>query len=317
MDSKPDRLLIVTGPTATGKTSFSARLADRLGFEIISADSRQVYRKMDIGTGKDLADYMVDGKPVPFHLIDIAEPGYRYNVFEYQRDFLEAWKDIRARNKSALVSGGSGMYIDSIVRGYRLIKVPPDENLRKELDGMSLNQLKKKLESYKKLHNTSDIDNAKRAIRAIEIQEYYLHNPEADDTFPDFNSLIIGISFDRESRRKRITERLKTRLEEGMLDEVRSLLSSGLDAEDLIYYGLEYKYLTMHIKGELTYTEMFTRLETAIHQFAKRQMTWFRGMERRGYKIHWLDGYMSIEEKISKALQLFERQKTKDERQKE
>ena len=306
MDKQGDRLLIVTGPTATGKTEFSARLAARLGFEIISADSRQVYRKMDLGTGKDLNDYTVDGLKIPHHLIDIADPGYRYNVFEYQRDFLDAWRSIRSRGKSALVSGGSGMYIDSIVRGYRLIRVPPDKQLREALEGMTLEELKSRLESYKQLHNTSDVDNAKRAIRAIEIQEYYLNNQELEDDFPKFESLIIGISFDRESRRRRISERLKRRLEEGMIDEVKSLLDGGLKPEDLIYYGLEYKYLTMHITGELSYNEMFTGLETAIHQFAKRQMTWFRGMERRGYKIHWLDGYMPMDEKISKALQLLE-----------
>ncbi len=298
MDGINYDLIIITGPTASGKTSVAAGLANKLDGEVISADSRQVYRGMDIGSGKDYSDYRVDGRDVPYHLIDIVDPGYKYNVYEYQNDFLKAYNDIRNRGRVPLVCGGSGMYIDSIVSGYTLLKVPPDMALRKRLEKLSLPELKAKLEAYRVLHNTSDIDNSKRAIRAIEIEEYYKNNAGVEDSFPELKSLIVGIKYDRDSRRRRITERLKARLDEGMIDEVRSLLDSGLSEESLIYYGLEYKFVTLYLSGKMKYEEMYSSLETAIHQFAKRQMTWFRGMERKGIKIHWLDGYMPGDDKI-------------------
>lgn len=314
MDGINYDLIIITGPTASGKTSVAAGLANKLGGEVISADSRQVYRGMDIGSGKDYSDYRVEGKDVPYHLIDIVDPGYKYNVYEYQHDFLKAYTDIKNRGRLALVCGGSGMYIDSIVSGYTLLKVPPDMALRKKLEKLSLTELKAKLEAYRVLHNTSDIDNSKRAIRAIEIEEYYKNNAGKEDSFPELKSLIVGIKYDRDSRRRRITERLKARLDEGMIDEVRSLLDSGVSPESLIYYGLEYKFVTLYLTGKMSYEEMFERLQTAIHQFAKRQMTWFRGMERKGIKIHWLDGYMPMDEKIERIMKLLngKRQKTKD-----
>ncbi|MEE4114587.1 MAG: tRNA (adenosine(37)-N6)-dimethylallyltransferase MiaA [Marinilabiliaceae bacterium] len=298
-------LLIITGPTASGKTGFAARLAYKIGAEIISADSRQVYRDMNLGTGKDYDDYLVEGTRVPYHLVDIIDPGNKYNVYEFQRDFLRVYDNIISRNKIPLVCGGSGMYIDSIVSSYRLIHVPPNQALRKELEKLGLEELRQKLQAYKKLHNKTDTDTVKRAVRAIEIEDYYQNNPGAVDSLPEFASLIIGIKYDRESRRRKISERLRARLEAGMADEVKYLLDKGIAPADLIYYGLEYKYLTMYVIGELSYEEMFSQLETAIHRFAKRQMTWFRGMERRGLKIHWLDAYMPTEEKLSRALGLY------------
>lgn len=280
--------ITLLGPTASGKTGFAARLAYLLDAEIISADSRQVYRRMDIGTGKDLADYTVEGRQIPYHLIDIAEPGTKYNVFEYQRDFLEVYNDIRARKRRVIVCGGTGLYLESVLRGYRLSPVPPDPALRTRLEKKTLAELTELLRSYKTLHNTTDVDTAQRTIRAIEIEEYYRKTPLEDRPFPRFSSLTLGIDVDRETRRRRISERLKSRLEEGMADEVLGLLAEGIDAEDLIYYGLEYKYLTLYATGHLTHEEMSARLEIAIHQFAKRQMTWFRGMERRGTPIRWL-----------------------------
>lgn len=295
----PIDLIAIIGPTASGKTPFAAALAHRLHTEIISADSRQVYRGMDLGTGKDLADYTVEGEPVPYHLIDIADPGYKYNVFEYQRDFLQAYTDMRSRGLLPIVCGGTGMYVESVLRGYRLLPVPENPALRQELEGRSLQELTQLLSRYKTLHNTTDVDTPKRAIRAIEIEEYYAHTPVEERSFPQLRSLIIGLQIDRELRREKITRRLRQRLDEGMLDEVRRLLSQGIPAEDLIYYGLEYKYLTLHAIGQLTYEQMFTQLETAIHQFAKRQMTWFRGMERRGCTIHWIDATLPMEEKLA------------------
>ena len=297
--NSPIDLIAIIGPTASGKTPFAAALAHRLHTEIISADSRQVYRGMDLGTGKDLADYTVEGEPVPYHLIDIADPGYKYNVFEYQRDFLQAYTDMRSRGLLPIVCGGTGMYVESVLRGYRLLPVPENPALRQELEGRSLQELTQLLSRYKTLHNTTDVDTPKRAIRAIEIEEYYAHTPVEERSFPQLRSLIIGLQIDRELRREKITRRLRQRLDEGMLDEVRRLLSQGIPAEDLIYYGLEYKYLTLHAIGQLTYEQMFTQLETAIHQFAKRQMTWFRGMERRGCTIHWIDATLPMEEKLA------------------
>ena len=291
-------LITILGPTASGKTPLAAALADRLGTEIISGDSRQVYRRMDLGTGKDLVDYTVDGRQVPYHLIDIVEPGYKYNVFEYQRDFLKAYQEITEKNKLPILCGGTGMYIESVLKGYRLLPVPENPELRASLEGKSLEELTGILEGYKKLHNSTDVDTAKRAIRAIEIEEYYKQQPAEYREFPSLKSLIIGVDIDRELRREKITRRLKQRLDEGMVEEVRGLLAEGIDPENLIYYGLEYKFLTQYAIGELTFDEMFHQLETAIHQFAKRQMTWFRGMERRGFTIHWLDATLPMEEKI-------------------
>ncbi len=291
-------LITILGPTASGKTPLAAHLADKLNTEIISGDSRQIYRRMDLGTGKDLVDYVVEGRPVPYHLIDIVEPGYKYNVFEYQRDFLKAYEDITSRGKMPILCGGTGMYIESVLKGYRLLPVPENPELRASLEGKTLEELTRILEGYKKLHNSTDVDTAKRAIRAIEIEEYYKQQPPEYREFPTLNSLIVGVDIDRELRREKITRRLKQRLEEGMVEEVRGLLAEGIPAENLIYYGLEYKFLTQYAIGELTFDEMFNQLETAIHQFAKRQMTWFRGMERRGFTIHWLDATLPMEEKV-------------------
>jgi len=297
-------LLVITGPTASGKTSLAAAVAFKLNGEIISADSRQVYRQMNLGTGKDYGDYITGGEKIPCHLIDIADPGYKYNVFEYQRDFVNVLNDLRLRNKFPVVCGGSGMYIDAIVSGYRMNEVPPDPLLRTSLEGKSIEELIEILSSLKKLHNKTDIDTKKRAIRAIEIERYNGSVNEKQNQFPLTKPLIAGMAFSRERRRERISERLKQRFEEGMEDEVRQLLKQGIEPETLIYYGLEYKYITLFITGRLSYSEMFSKLETAIHQFAKRQMTWFRGMERKGIKIHWIDGELQMEEKVEKVLGL-------------
>ncbi len=297
-------LITILGPTASGKTPLAAALAARLRTEIISGDSRQVYRRMDLGTGKDLADYVVDGYRVPYHLIDIAEPGYKYNVFEFQRDFLKAYEDMRSRGLLPVLCGGTGMYLESVLKGYRLLPVPENPELREKLAGKSLEELTAILASYKKLHNTTDVDTAKRAIRAIEIEEYYLHQPVEAREFPDIRSLIIGVDIDRDLRREKISRRLKQRLDEGMVDEVRALIDGGIHSDDLIYYGLEYKYLTLYVTGQMTYDEMYHQLEIAIHQFAKRQMTWFRGMERRGFTIHWIDATRPMEEKVNEIIGL-------------
>lgn len=291
-------LLSIVGPTASGKTSLAVRLALAFDGEIISADSRQVYRGMDIGTGKDLGEYKVDGRQIPCHLIDIVEAGYKYNVFEYQSDFLRVWDDCRKRGVMPVLCGGSGLYVEAVLKGYKLLAVPVNEELRAALSGMSLQQLSDRLATYKKLHNTTEIDTPKRAIRAIEIEEYYRTHPYEEKDFPQINSLIVGVDVNREVRRERITRRLHERLEDGMLDEVRRILDSGVPAEDLIYYGLEYKYLTLHLTGKLTYDEMVSQLNVAIHQFAKRQMTWFRKMEREGFDIRWLSAEMPMEERV-------------------
>lgn len=291
-------LIAILGPTASGKTSLAAALARRMDTEIISADSRQVYRRMDLGTGKDLDDYVVGGKRIPCHLIDIVEPGYKYNVFEYQRDFLAAYEDVRSRGMLPILCGGTGMYLESVLKGYRLLPVPENPELRRRLAEKSLEELTGILATYKKLHNSTDVDTVKRAIRAIEIEEYYRQHQVEERAFPDIRSLVVGVGIGREQRREKITRRLKQRLDEGMVDEVKALLADGISPEDLIYYGLEYKYLTLYAIGQLTYEEMFAQLEIAIHQFAKRQMTWFRGMERRGFTIHWIDAALSLEEKL-------------------
>ena len=288
-------LITILGPTASGKTPFAAALAHELNTEIISADSRQIYRGMDLGTGKDLADYTVDGHPIPYHLIDIADPGYKYNVFEYQRDFLISYESIKQKGCLPVLCGGTGMYLESVLKGYKLMPVPENPELRARLANHSLEELTEILKQYKTLHNSTDVDTVKRAIRAIEIEEYYAVHPVPEREFPKLNSLIIGVDIDRELRREKITRRLKQRLDEGMVDEVRRLTEQGISPDDLIYYGLEYNYVI----GKLTYEEMFTELETAIHQFAKRQMTWFRGMERRGFTIHWVSAELPMEEKIA------------------
>lgn len=293
-------LITILGPTASGKTSLATALAYNLGTEIISADSRQVYKQMDLGTGKDLSDYFIHGQQIPYHLIDIVEPGSKYNVFEYQQDFLKAYEGIKQKEMLPILCGGTGMYLESVLKGYKLIPVPENTELRERLSDKSLMELTEILSKYKVLHNSTDVDTVKRAIRAIEIEEYYLENKIRQREFPALNSLIVGVEIDREARREKISHRLKQRLDEGMIDEVRMLLKQGVQPADLIYYGLEYKYLTLHVIGELSYEEMFAQLEIAIHQFAKRQMTWFRGMERRGFTIHWLDAMMPMEEKLNK-----------------
>lgn len=334
-------LLTVTGPTATGKTALAAHLAYRLGGEVISADSRQVYRGMDIGTGKDLDDYVVEGTRIPVHLTDIVDAGYQYNVFEFKRDFQKVMADLRARAKFPVLCGGSGLYIEAVLRDYRLIEVPVNEMLRAELKGKSLEELTTILKTYKSnLHNITDIVNTKRAIRAIEIEDYYQNLnistiPSESQPLPDgasqslspsvsqslspsfsqslsplvsqsLSPLIVALHFDVETRRRRITERLHQRLNQGMIEEVEGLLRSGIAPEALTYYGLEYKFITLYLTGELTRQEMTQKLNIAIHQFAKRQMTWFRKMEREGTLIHWIDGNLTLEEKVNRVLELMQ-----------
>ena len=291
-------LVTILGPTASGKTQLAAALAYDLNTEIISADSRQIYRGMDLGTGKDLEDYVIQGRSIPYHLIDIADAGYRYNLFEYQRDFLVAYQDMKERGLLPVFCGGTGLYLESVLKAYRMTPVPENIELRRQLEGKSLDELTEILKTYKTLHNQTDVDTAKRAIRAIEIADHYQRNPLTERAFPDIHSLIIGVNIDRELRREKITRRLHQRLKEGMVEEVRGLLEKGIPAENLIYYGLEYKYLTQYVIGELSYEQMVHDLEIAIHQFAKRQMTWFRGMERRGFTIYWLDATWPMEQKV-------------------
>ena len=300
-------MITVLGPTASGKTRLAVALADRLDGEILSADSRQVYRGMDIGTGKDLGDYILDGRAIPYHLIDIADAGTKYNVYEFQGDFKKAYTDIVTRKKFPVMCGGTGLYLESVLKGYRLIPVPENPELRRKLEGKSLRELTRILEGYKTLHNTTDVDTAKRAIRAIEIEECYRNTPVEADEFPHIDSLVIGVDIDRELRRQRISRRLEQRLDEGMVDEVRHLLDSGIQPEDLIYYGLEYKYVTLYLTGQLPYKYMQQELEVAIHQFAKRQMTWFRGMERRGTHIEWVPFEMDMAEKTDYIVELMKK----------
>ena len=297
-------LITILGPTASGKTDLAAHLAYDLHTEIISADSRQIYRGMDLGTGKDLEDYVVNGRQIPYHLIDICDAGFKYNLFMYQQDFLKAYLDMRNRNLMPILCGGTGLYIESVLKGYRMIPVPENPELRASLEGKSLDELAAILSSYKTLHNSTDVDTPKRAIRAIEIGEYYRRHPVKEREFPEIHPLIVGVNIDRNLRREKITNRLKQRLDNGMLDEIRRLLDSGIHPDDLIYYGLEYKYLTMYVIGKLSYEEMFSQLEIAIHQFAKRQMTWFRGMERRGFAIHWIEATLPMEEKVDRIKEL-------------
>ena len=307
-------MITILGPTASGKTPVAAHLAAKIGGEIISADSRQVYRRMDIGTGKDLDDYTLNMKDetlnIPFHLIDICEPGTKYNLFQYQQDFYDAYQDIQGRGKTPVLCGGTGLYIEAVLKGYKLSPVPQNQALRDSLEGKTLPELTQMLQVLKartgsNMHNKTDVDSCQRAIRAIEIETYNLENPVPRRELPPVDSLIIGIDIDRELRREKITRRLKARLENGMVDEVRRLLDEGIAPEDLIYYGLEYKFLTEYIIGQLTYDEMFSKLEIAIHQFAKRQMTWFRGMERRGFTIHWIDATLPMPDKVAKIIELY------------
>ena len=300
-----ERMITILGPTASGKTPLAASLAKEIGGEIISADSRQVYRRMDIGTGKDLEDY----GDIPYHLIDIAEPGTKYNLFQYQQDFFDAYNNIIGRGKIPILCGGTGLYIEAVLKGYQLSPVPQNPELRKRLEDKSLDELTQMLVELKQqngsnMHNKTDVDSCQRAIRAIEIETYNLQHPVPRRELPPVDSVIIGVNIDREARRQKITNRLKARLEGGMVDEVRSLLNEGIPAEDLIYYGLEYKFVTEYVTGQTTYDEMFQRLEVAIHQFAKRQMTWFRGMERRGFTIHWIDALLPMEEKVKAIIQI-------------
>lgn len=325
------KMITILGPTASGKTPVAARLAAEIGGEVISADSRQVYRRMDIGTGKDLDDYVVrsresgvrsqesgdgsqetgDGRQIPYHLIDIREPGTKYNLFEYQQDFFDVYQQIRSRGAVPILCGGTGLYIEAVLKGYHLSPVPQNQPLRDSLEGKSLEELTQMLTDLKakngsNMHNTTDVDSCQRAIRAIEIETYNLEHPTPRRELPPVDSLIIGIDIDRELRREKITRRLKARLEEGMVAELQALLDEGIPAEDLIYYGLEYKFVTEYLKGQTSYDEMFTRLEIAIHQFAKRQMTWFRGMERRGFKINWIDATLPMEDKINRIIELWQ-----------
>lgn len=301
------QMITILGPTASGKTPLAAALAKEIGGEIISADSRQVYRRMDIGTGKDLADY--DG--VPYHLIDICKPGTKYNLFQYQQDFFDAYNNIIGKGKTPILCGGTGLYIEAVLKGYKLSPVPQNQELRDRLEGKSLTELTQILMALKEkngsnMHNTTDVDSCQRAIRAIEIETYNIEHPMPLRELPPIPSLIVGVNIDREQRREKITRRLKARLEGGMVDEVKALLDEGIPAEDLIYYGLEYKFVTEYLIGKTTYEEMFQRLEIAIHQFAKRQMTWFRGMERRGFKIHWIEAMQPMDEKVKEILRIWQ-----------
>ena len=305
------KMITILGPTASGKTPVAAHLAASIGGEIISADSRQVYRRMDIGTGKDLKDYIVSSLNIPYHLIDIREPGTKYNLFEYQQDFFDAYQDIQSRGVVPILCGGTGLYIEAVLKGYHLSPVPQNQALRDTLEGKSLAELTQMLSELKaktgsNMHNKTDVDSCQRAIRAIEIETYNIENPTPRRELPPVDSVIIGINIDRELRREKITRRLKARLEEGMIDEVKALLDEGIAAEDLVYYGLEYKFVTEYITGKTSYDEMYFRLEIAIHQFAKRQMTWFRGMERRGFKINWIDATLPMEEKIERIKKLWQ-----------
>lgn len=296
-----DKLITILGPTASGKTTFAASLAYKLDGEIISADSRQIYRQMDIGTGKDLSDYFIEGKSIPYHLIDIREAGEKYTLFEYQHDFHNAYNDIISRKKTPILCGGTGLYIESVLKGYNLPDVPADMELRESLLNKTLEDLSEILRSYRPLHNITDTDTKKRAIRAIEIEEFRSRQDPTERDYPPIESCVLGINIDRELRRKKISERLKARFDEGMVDEVKSILENGVVPDDLIYYGLEYKFITLYVIGKISYNEMYNGLEVAIHQFAKRQMTWFRGMERRGIKINWIDANLPIHKKLEKA----------------
>lgn len=296
-------LIVITGPTASGKTRRAVELARVIDAEIISADSRQIYKNMDLGTGKDIEEY----GEIPVHLIDICPAGYKYNLYEFLRDFNQAKSEIESRGKRVILCGGTGLYVESALKGLRLPEVPENPALRRSLEGKSLDELTTILAGMKALHNVTDVDTSKRAIRAIEIQTYYAEHPDAArqaEPHPLTDAVVIGVEIDRESRRRRITERLHARLDAGMIDEVRRLLDSGIPADDLIYYGLEYKFLTLYLTGKMDYDEMVAGLEIAIHQFAKRQMTWFRGMENRGFPINWLPYDLPSADFNARALEL-------------
>mgnify|MGYP003589390714 CR=1 FL=1 len=304
------KMITILGPTASGKTALAVALASAVDGEIISADSRQVYRGMDIGTGKDLDEYIYENRSIPYHLIDICDPGTKYNLFRYQEDFLQAYNSIQEHEHIPVLCGGTGLYIESVLKGYSLSPVPQNNQLREQLAGSSLPELTVILERLKtktgnKMHNKTDVDSVQRAIRAIEIESYNIEHPVPERNFSPIDSLIIGVDIDRELRRAKITKRLEERLDNGMVDEIKRLLAEGISSEDLIYYGLEYKYVTEYVVGKLSYQEMFRQLEIAIHQFAKRQMTWFRGMERRGFMIHWLDAMLSMDEKVRQIKSLY------------
>lgn len=303
------KMITILGPTASGKTSLAAALAARIDAEIISADSRQVYRGMTIGTGKDLDDYRQGDRLIPYHLIDICEPGTKYNLFQYQQDFHLIYNNIVARGVRPILCGGTGLYIESVLKGYALSPVPQNQALRDKLADKSLAELTEMLEDLKRrnhsvMHNRTDVDTAQRAIRAIEIESYNLEHPTDNRTLPPIDSVIIGVDINREERRRKITQRLMQRLEEGMVDEIRQLLDRGIAPENLIYYGLEYKFVTEYVIGKTSYEEMFRQLEIAIHQFAKRQMTWFRGMERRGFTIHWIDALDPMDSKVAQIMDI-------------
>jgi len=301
-----NKLVTIIGPTASGKTRLAALLASCIDGEILSGDSRQVYRGMDLGTGKDLADYMVGGKLVPYHLIDIVDAGYKYNVYEFQRDFTTAFNDIVARGKTPILCGGTGMYIEAVLKGFKLIQVPANAELRQWCEQKSDLEIVEELKKHKKLHNSTDVDTRRRMVRALEIEVYYARNSQLEVMYPEFTPVIIGVSVDRDVRRQRIDDRLKTRIHEGMIDEVKMLLDRGVPVETLVYYGLEYKFLALYVTGKISFEEFTTQLNIAIHQFAKRQMTWFRGMERRGIQIHWIDGQQPMEKRLEQCLSVIE-----------
>lgn len=309
--SCPFDLIVITGPTATGKTRLAALVAESFDGEIISADSRQVYKGMDIGTGKDIKDYEINGKKIPYHLIDIRDAGYEYNVYEFQNDFLNAFEAIRKKQKQPILCGGSGLYIESALCGKRMIEVPPNKDLRDESKKLSYQQLLEMLNSMKKPHNTTDTSDPDRLVRAIEIEKHKAENKELIEDFPDFSFIIFALYFERKTLRDKITQRLHKRLKQGMIKEVENLLQSGISPGQLKYYGLEYRFLTEYITGEIGYEKMLSMLNTVIHQFAKRQMTWFRRMEKQGYEIHWIDGEKSEKEKINKIINTIGKTSTK------
>lgn len=299
------KMITIIGPTASGKTPFAAHLAKEMGAEIISGDSRQLYRGMDIGTGKDLVDYTVDGVEIPYHLIDICDAGEKYTLFDYHQDFHKAYNNIVERNITPILCGGTGLYIESVLKGYNLPDVPKNEELRNNLQSKTLEELAVILASYGQLHNTTDTENKRRTIRAIEIADFKRNNPTSSLEYPPIDSLIVGVDIEREARRNKISARLKARVDEGMTSEVERLLDQGVSPEDLIYYGLEYKFVTQYVIGQLSFDEMYSQLEIAIHQFAKRQMTWFRGMERRGFTINWIDASLPMDEKVAQVIGLY------------